>query len=184
MACVPVALRALRIFSSACVFSCVRCVFRCVKFLSLRILLRALRIRCVFFLSLRILLRRLRIRCVKFRSLRILLRALRILLRISLRNGLALRALRCVRRMEIGLKSIKAGNTSILQYFKELSGHGRRPLVPECHVKNKNYQRGAAMRLRKVSREVRPRTPVSRSFQSTTVRGKKENLYTSVRQES
>ena len=105
MACVPVALRALRIFSSACVFSCVRCVFRCVKFLSLRILLRALRIRCVFFLSLRILLRRLRIRCVKFRSLRILLRALRILLRISLRNGLALRALRCVRRMEIGLKS-------------------------------------------------------------------------------
>ena len=72
----------------------------------------------------------------------------------------------------------------ILQYFKELSGHGRRPLVPECHVKNKNYQRGAAMRLRKVSREVRPRTPVSRSFQSTTVRGKKENLYTSVRQES
>ena len=106
MACVPVALRALRIFSSACVFSCVRCVFRCVKFLSLRILLRALRIRCVFFLSLRILLRRLRIRCVKFRSLRILLRALRILLRISLRNGLALRALRalrCVRRMEIGL---------------------------------------------------------------------------------
>ena len=44
MACVPVALRALRIFSSACVFSCVRCVFRCVKFLSLRILLRGLRI--------------------------------------------------------------------------------------------------------------------------------------------
>ena len=107
MACVPVALRALRIFSSACVFSCVRCVFRCVKFLSLRILLRALRIRCVFFLSLRILLRRLRIRCVKFRSLRILLRALRILLRISLRNGLALRALRCVRRMEIGLKQVR-----------------------------------------------------------------------------
>ena len=103
MACVAVALRALRIFSSACVFSCVRCVFRCVKFLSLRILLRALRIRCVFFLSLRIPLRWLRIRCVKFRSLRILLRALRILLRISLRNGLALRALRCVRRMEIGL---------------------------------------------------------------------------------
>ena len=107
MACVPVALRALRIFSSACVFSCVRCVFRCVKFLSLRILLRALRIRCVFFLSLRILLRRLRIRCVKFRSLRILLRALRILLRISLRNGLALRALRCVRRMEIGLNTCR-----------------------------------------------------------------------------
>ena len=78
----------------------------------------------------------------------------------------------------------KQETSSILQYFKELSGHGRRPLVPECHVKNKSYQRGAAMRLRKVSREVRPRTPVSRSFQSTTVRGKKENLYTSVRQES
>mgnify|MGYP003411541140 CR=1 FL=1 len=118
MACVAVALRALRIFSSACVFSCVRCVFRCVKFLSLRILLRALRIRCVFFLSLRILLRRLRIRCVKFRSLRILLRALRILLRISLRNGLALRALRCVRRMEIGLNTARSINYKLFYILR------------------------------------------------------------------